>query len=86
MGSRCVLLDESFANLDGEAARELLEVLLEMKRRGRTIIAIDHQAGLWLDAADEIILLGQGARVAQRGILSRTTAHSPWPGRTASMS
>lgn len=68
MQSRCVLLDESFANLDGEAARELLEVLLEMKRRGRTIIAIDHQAGLWLDAADEIILLGQGARVAQRGI------------------
>lgn len=68
MGSRCVLLDESFANLDGEAARELLEVLLEMKRRGRTIIAIDHQADLWLDAADEIILLGQGTRVAQRGI------------------
>ena len=54
MESRCILLDESFANLDHEAAIQLLEMLLRMKASGRTILAIDHKADLWLEAADEI--------------------------------
>ena len=32
-------------------------MLLRMKTSGRTILAIDHKADLWLEAADEIILL-----------------------------
>ena len=40
MESRCILLDESFANLDREAAVQLLEMLLRMKASGRTILAI----------------------------------------------
>ena len=68
MESRCILLDESFANLDHEAAAQLLEMLLRMKTSGRTILAIDHKADLWLEAADEIILLEEGGKVAARGI------------------
>ena len=68
MESRCILLDESFANLDHEAAIQLLEMLLRMKASGRTILAIDHKADLWLEAADEIILLEEGGRVAARSI------------------
>lgn len=68
MESRCILLDESFANLDHEAAAQLLEMLLRMKTSGRTILAIDHKADLWLEAADEIILLEEGGKVAVRGI------------------
>ena len=68
MESRCILLDESFANLDHEAAIQLLEMLLRMKASGRTILAIDHKADLWLEAADEIILLEEGGRVAARNI------------------
>ena len=68
MESRCILLDESFANLDHEAAARLLEMLLRMKTSGRTILAIDHKADLWLEAADEIILLEEGGKVAARGI------------------
>ena len=67
MESRCILLDESFANLDHEAAAQLLEMLLRMKTSGRTILAIDHKADLWLEAADEIILLEEGGKVAARG-------------------
>ncbi|MBR1456538.1 MAG: ATP-binding cassette domain-containing protein [Oscillospiraceae bacterium] len=74
MESRCVLLDECFANIDRSAAREILELLLRMKQEGRTVIAIDHQADLWLDAADEIILLGEGGRVAARGICRENLA------------
>lgn len=68
METRCILLDESFANLDHEAAIQLLEMLLRMKASGRTILAIDHRADLWLEAADEIILLEEGGRVAARSI------------------
>lgn len=71
MESRCILLDESFANLDHDAAEQLLEMLLRMKASGRTILAIDHKADLWLDAADEIILLKEGGQVAARGINRR---------------
>ena len=39
-----------------------------MHRQGRTIIAIDHQPALWLDTADEFILLREGGRVAARGL------------------
>ena len=39
-----------------------------MKTSGRTILAIDHKADLWLEAADEIILLEEGGKAAARGI------------------
>ena len=68
MESRCILLDEPFANIDPDAAEELVDLLLEMKAAGRTIVAIDHQPEYWLRAADEFILLGAGGAVAARGI------------------
>lgn len=68
MESRCLLLDECFANLDREAALQLMDMLRHMHQQGRTILAIDHQPDLWLDTADEFILLGEGGRVAARGV------------------
>lgn len=68
MESRCLLLDECFANLDREAAWQLMGMLRQMHQQGRTIIAIDHQPDLWLDTADEFILLGKGGQVAARGV------------------
>jgi len=68
MESRCILLDESFANIDRSAARGILELLVRFKQEGRTVIAIDHRADLWLDAADEIVILGEGGRVKACGI------------------
>ena len=68
MESRCLLLDECFANLDRDAGRQLMGMLQKIHRQGRTIIAIDHQPDLWLDTADEFVLLGEGGRVAARGL------------------
>ena len=47
--SRCILLDECFANLDEAEAKRLLPMLIKMKAAGRTLIAIDHKADLWLE-------------------------------------
>ncbi|MCC8106376.1 MAG: energy-coupling factor ABC transporter ATP-binding protein [Clostridiales bacterium] len=68
MESKCILLDEAFANIDSRSVTELVSLLLKLKQHGRTIIAIDHQLGHWADAADEIIVLGEGGKVLQRGI------------------
>ncbi|MBR1671689.1 MAG: ABC transporter ATP-binding protein [Fretibacterium sp.] len=68
MESRCLLLDEPFANIDRAAAARIVRLLHRVRDGGRSIIVVDHQLDLWLDAADEIIILGEGARVLQRGI------------------
>ena len=68
MESRCILLDEALANIDETAARELVGQLKALRARGLTVIAIDHRLDYWLDAADEIIVLGEGAKVLARGI------------------
>ena len=68
MESKCILLDECFANIDREAAEELMPMICRLKQEGKTIIAIDHQADLWIDAADEIVILGKGAVPIARNI------------------
>ncbi len=93
MESKCILLDEAFANIDSRSVTELVSLLLKLKQLGRTIVAIDHQLGHWADAADEIIVLGEGGKVLQRGIRpDRLEEFYPlfeqeglyYPGRTAS--
>jgi len=74
MASRCLLLDEAFANLDPVSIRRLLPLLKQLRDAGTTIIAIDHQPGYWLDIADEFIVLGKGGRVLQRGITAEDFA------------
>ncbi len=68
LGSKCILLDESLVNLDEKAQRQLRDQLLQMKNEGRTILVIDHKADLWMEHADEVILLSEGAKVHKRGI------------------
>ena len=66
MESRCLLLDEPFANIDPDAVSEIVDLLLQLKAEGRTIIAIDHRLDSWLRAADEVVLLGEGGKTVAR--------------------
>ncbi len=68
VGSRMIILDEAFANIDGEAAKKIFTLLMKMKEQGSTILAIDHRLDLWLEAADEIVILTDGAKVLERGL------------------
>lgn len=64
-----VFLDEPFANIDENGARELLRLLKQQREQeGLTVLAIDHRPDLWLETADEFILLGDKGRVIRRGI------------------
>lgn len=64
LGSRVILLDEPFANIDAEWAGRIVEMLVRMNReQGTTIIAVDHSLDFWMDALDEIQVLCQDGRV-----------------------
>lgn len=56
LGSRVVILDEAFANIDMKAAAELISIL---KKSGLTILAIDHNIDLWEGVCHKKILLGE---------------------------
>lgn len=69
LNSQGIILDEPFANLDPASGAELMQLLKRLpEENGTTLIAIDHKLDHWIDFADEIIVLGEGGRVLQRGI------------------
>lgn len=59
LDSKIFLLDEAFANIDTPTAREIIARLRQLADGGKTVIAIDHRAELWQDAADRILSLGE---------------------------
>ncbi|MCX7897473.1 MAG: type I secretion system permease/ATPase [Rhodocyclaceae bacterium] len=56
---RFLVLDEPNAHLDEEGDRALLSCLLEMKRRGATLVVISHRTSV-LPAADAMLILRDG--------------------------
>lgn len=58
LGSKIILLDEPFANIDALWAPKLIDMLTEMNRTlGTTIIAIEHSPDEWIHVVDEIKIL-----------------------------
>jgi len=57
--SKCIILDEAFANIDTRSAREIISLL---KKLGATVLAVDHNVALWEGACDRVVSLdGSGA-------------------------
>ena len=68
LGSKVILLDEPFANIDEMWAERIVEMLVRLNREyGTTIIAVDHSLDYWLKVLDEIQVLRQDGSVI-RGI------------------
>ncbi|MCL2437035.1 MAG: energy-coupling factor ABC transporter ATP-binding protein [Clostridiales bacterium] len=42
--SKCILLDEAFANVDDQSAKEIIQLI---RKTGLTVLAIDHNIQLW---------------------------------------
>jgi ABC-2 type transport system ATP-binding protein len=58
-----IILDEPFAGLDPVASQLLKEVMLSMRRQGRTIIFSTHQMEQVERSCDEILLINRGKAV-----------------------
>ena len=54
LGSRYIILDEAFANIDPVSACEIIEILCSLDM---TVLAIDHNISLWEGKYDNIISL-----------------------------
>lgn len=65
--SRCIILDEAFANVDMQSAKEIIDLL---KSLDVTILAIDHNIELWQDACDSIIYM-DGHNTANRAFQAK---------------
>lgn len=54
-----IVLDEPNSNLDGDGERALVEALLVLKGRGKTVVIVSHQTRL-LRSADHVLILRDG--------------------------
>jgi len=57
------LLDEPLSGLDPEMKNKILNLILELKELGKTIIVIEHLLDFVFDMSDRVILLNNGKKV-----------------------
>jgi fructose transport system ATP-binding protein len=63
-GSRVVIMDEPTAALGVKESRKVLELILDVKRRGLPIILISHNMPHVFEVADRIHIMRLGRRIA----------------------
>ena len=57
---RLLVLDEPFAQLDGDGAGALLDLCLELSRQGTAVVVSEHRLDDLLPAADALITIAEG--------------------------
>ncbi len=60
MQPKVMLFDEPTSALDPEMIREVLDVMMDLSRRGMTMIVVSHEMSFARAAADRIILMHRG--------------------------
>jgi branched-chain amino acid transport system ATP-binding protein len=64
MQPRLILMDEVSGGVDQRTIPGLIELVLELKRRGITIVTIEHNMQVMMRLADRILALHAGRRIA----------------------
>lgn len=62
---RLLLLDEPAAGLNTAETSALADALYRIRDRGVTIVVVEHDMGLVMEVSDEIVVLDQGAKIAE---------------------
>ena len=57
---KILLLDEPFSNVDVRSAKEMVELLLQLRDKGQAIFVVTHQASLLEGAADAFVWIEDG--------------------------
>ncbi|MBR3307506.1 MAG: amino acid ABC transporter ATP-binding protein [Lachnospiraceae bacterium] len=70
MHPELLLLDEITAALDPEMVREVLEVVLDLAKEGRTMLIVTHEMAFARAVADRIIFMDEG-RIIEEGTPER---------------
>ncbi len=64
-GADLLMLDEPASGLDAEALDRVVDLLMKLKAQGKTIVVIEHNAGLVRKISDELLFLHQGQLIAK---------------------
>jgi len=62
---KILILDEPTAGVNPKLRKEISKLLINLKKRGDTILFIEHDLNFTLKIADEIIVLDEGKIIAQ---------------------
>jgi biotin transport system ATP-binding protein len=60
MGCQTIIMDEPFANLDWPGVVQVLEIVRQLKREGKTVILLTHELEKVLAFADRLVILDRG--------------------------
>ncbi len=71
---KILLLDEPFSNVDVRSAREMVNLLGNLRDQGKTIFVVTHQAALLEGVADEFVWMDAGKIVNRTRDLSLVNA------------
>lgn len=61
-----IILDEPTSQLDPQSTEEVFKIISMLKKRGKTIIVVEHKVDLLAEFCDEIILMEKG-RIVEFG-------------------
>jgi cobalt/nickel transport system ATP-binding protein len=67
MDPQVLLLDEPTAGLDPRSSRALVDVIMEMETRGKTVITATHDLHIVSEVARRVIVFGDDRRVLASG-------------------
>jgi biotin transport system ATP-binding protein len=60
LGPRAMILDEPFANLDPSGVRSVLEIVMDLKRSGTSVLVVTHEIEKVLGLADAFVVMEAG--------------------------
>ncbi|TPM07049.1 ABC transporter ATP-binding protein [Mesorhizobium sp. B2-3-11] len=60
MDTEFVVIDEPTSQLDPDATEAVFEIIADLKRRGKSILLVEHKVDLLAQYADRIVVLGDG--------------------------
>ena len=66
MGCEAIIMDEPFANLDWPGVRQVLKIIYDLKRGGKTVIILTHELEKVLALADRLVILA-GGKIVDEG-------------------
>ena len=64
-GAEVILLDENMAGLNPTEIEEVLQLLREIRNRGKTLIVVEHIMRAVMGISDRIIVLNHGEKIAE---------------------
>jgi biotin transport system ATP-binding protein len=60
MGCETIIMDEPFANMDWPGVVQVLQIIKNLKRSGKTVIVLTHELEKVLAFADRLVILADG--------------------------